>query len=356
MREIIFFFLTLFSVLTVSAQIIIYPSPNALLTTDMLSGPGVTISNLQINCNQSAYGIIDISGYSEYNGLGLILTNGLAENIIGPNNSGALGLDLSLPGDIDLNSMTGVTTFDACVIEFDISANDDTIYFYFMFGSEEYPEFVGEIVNDGFGVFVRGEGISGTFSDSAENRAQIPGTTVPVSVNTLNNGNNDCAFGGPNGPCSYCQFYINNCNGIISQYDGMTTLLQGIIPIITSSTYHVKLAIADGGDAVWDSGVIFPQASFRTTTSDFTGINENNNNNSLVIFPNPAKSEVNILYTSDSKENEIKIYNVQGQEIYCLRNFPTDRLTVDISSFLPGIYFLSISNSKQTHTKKFVKE
>lgn len=338
----------------IQAQVIITPTPTTNQIAHALTGADVDISNLTITAGSSAYGMIHAEFNPIFYGQGFALTNGDINNLNGPNNNGSEGTYLSLPGDSDLNVVTGIFTFDASIIEFDISTANDTLLFYYVFGSEEYPEFVDGSVNDGFGVFISGPGINGTYSNNAANFALIPGTTIPVAINELNNGSNDCPFGGPTGPCSYCQYYVNNCSGTTFQYDGMTTLLEGIVPVLPDSIYHVKLAIADGGDGVWDSGVLFPEGAFRTTTLNFTGIDETAEN-TFNLYPNPASTTLTIESVVNSPQTTVAIHNAQGQLVFH-SIFDIKRSTFDISSFSSGIYFLTLSNGEQMLSSKFVKE
>jgi hypothetical protein len=105
-----------------------------------------------------------------------------ATNAIGPNNSGSQTTSsASNVGDADLDALIpGFMTYDAAVLEFDIVATEPTIEFKYVFGSEEYLEFVGTNFNDVFGFFI------GAIGDPLQNIAFIPDTTVVVSINNVN--------------------------------------------------------------------------------------------------------------------------------------------------------------------------
>jgi gliding motility-associated-like protein len=236
------------------------------LVQDVLLGNGITVSNINYTGASAARGFFN--GATSNIGLasGVILTTGEVINAPGPNLSGSEGTDNSGSGDPDLDQVSGVFTFDACVLEFDFVPLADSVTFRYVFGSEEYPEFVDGSVNDAFGFFISGPGITGPYSNNSKNIAIIPGTTTPVTINDVNNGTNDCALGGPNGPCSNCAYYVNNCNGNTVQYDGFTTVLEAKATVVPCQTYHIKLAVADGGDGVWDSGVFLEANSFSSGT------------------------------------------------------------------------------------------
>jgi len=105
--------------------------------------------------------------------------------------------DLGLAGDPDLNALVApVLTDDAIVLEFDFRCASDSVEFEFLFSSEEYNEYANSTFTDVFGFFVTGPGFAPN-----TNVALIPGTTTPISINTINNGN---AAGTSTGPCLNC--------------------------------------------------------------------------------------------------------------------------------------------------------
>ncbi len=159
---------------------------------------------------------------------------------------------------------SGKKTFDACVLEMDIVPTADTLSFNYVFCSEEYDEFVGTDYNDVFAFFITGEGIS-----TEKNLAVIPGTEIPVSVNTINNGSNYTGGARP----SYPSYYISNAGGQIGiEYDGLTKLMQIRQPVKPYETYHIKLAIADVSDNSYDSGVLIEGKSFISYKKSYSAL------------------------------------------------------------------------------------
>jgi hypothetical protein len=170
---------------------------------------------------------------------GIILSTGSAAGVAGPNNSGNSGVNNGTPGDPQLTALAGVQTFNAAVLEFDFIPRVNQISFQYVFGSEEYLEFVGSQFNDVFGFFVNNVNV-----------ALIPNTMTPVAINTVNNITNT-------------QFFINNSNGQFdTQMDGFTVVLTATATVIPNQLNHIKLAIADAGDAILDSWVLIQASSF----------------------------------------------------------------------------------------------
>lgn len=233
------------------------------LVQDVLLGTGIVASNITFNGNAvNANTITNKIGYFEDGTStfpitrGVVMSTGSILTLPGPGSS----FSSSASGggsDPDLATISGVNINDATVLEFDFVAIGDSMNFRYMFGSEEYPEFVnigGGGVNDAFGFFISGPGISGPFTNGAANLAIIPNTTTYVSINTVNNILNNT-------------YYTNNAAnfyGTSFMLDGYTTVLIASRNLVCGATYHIKLAIGDGGDSVYDSAVFLEAESFSS--------------------------------------------------------------------------------------------
>src|SRR5690606_19115784 len=87
-----------------------------------------------------------------------------------------------------LNSVVSpYTTNDAAVVTFNFVPTGDTIMFDYVFASEEYHVYVNSSFNDVFGFFLTGPNPFGPNYNNT-NIALIPGTTTPVTINSVNNG------------------------------------------------------------------------------------------------------------------------------------------------------------------------
>ncbi|GAB1405294.1 hypothetical protein MASR1M74_24740 [Lentimicrobium sp.] len=240
------------------------------LVRQILVGNGIETSNITYKGAIAARG--SFSGKSNLGiNSGIILASGAAGNSKGPNNSPSKGSKMNMAGDADLSTLCGQNTKDASVLEFDFIPQSNVVEFRYVFGSEEYPEYVNSI-NDVFGFFISGPNISGPYSspagfpNGAKNIAIVPNTlpSAPVSINNINNGSNN------NGPCKNCQYYVNNGTGTTPtanpyiQYDGFTTVLTARADVVPCETYHIKLAIADASDDILDSGVFLEANSFSS--------------------------------------------------------------------------------------------
>ncbi|MBI5541262.1 MAG: choice-of-anchor L domain-containing protein, partial [Bacteroidia bacterium] len=237
-------------------------TPNNLVQT-VLVGNGVTVTNVTATGPTNCLGSFS-NGNTTNLGLtsGVIMSTGGFANV--PNANGYfLSNSLSGAGDPLLAALSGgFTSYDAVVLEFDFIPLSNVVNFRYVFGSEEYPEYVCSNFNDAFGFFVSGPNpLGGTYTN--QNIAIIPGTTLPVTINSVNSG-----FPGSYGTTTGCTslsynvYYVNNTGSTIC-FDGFTTPLTATVNVVPCQQYHIKLAISDIGDGAYDSGVFLEANSFQ---------------------------------------------------------------------------------------------
>lgn len=213
---------------------------------------GIQVSNVVYNGVPDALGVFDIANNTPNIGMdqGIILTSGSALDAPGPNNLGSTTTNNNQPGDPDLdNILTGFfTSEDATTISFDFTPTSDTVYFRYIFASEEYPEFAppnSSTFNDVFGFFIQGAGYP-----TPTNIATLPGTNTTVSINNVNAVTNS-------------SFYVDNDFGTFDiEYDGFTVVIEAKTAVTPCTPYNLKLAIADVGDGSYDSAVLLEANSF----------------------------------------------------------------------------------------------
>jgi hypothetical protein len=212
----------------------------SILGTDIISYSNVTFAGYTTSPYSSA-GLFT-GGTDAGLGIesGILLSCGVISNVIGPNSSDGISADLSLGGDADLSTLASQSTFDATKLEFDFVPLYSDLFIEFVFGSDEYTEWVYSY-NDVFAFYLNGTNI-----------AVVPTTTTPISINTIN-------------PWVNSTYYKDNesfpgpfCN----EMDGFTTVLVATGTVTPNVTNHIKLAIADGGDHALDSYVFFKAQGF----------------------------------------------------------------------------------------------
>ncbi|WP_050855239.1 choice-of-anchor L domain-containing protein, partial [Flavobacterium frigoris] len=271
MKKIAFLFYILFSIVA-NAQLVVDNTSQTpkQLVQNVVVGQGINVSNIKFNGTAANADVISDQVGLFSNGLttniglstGIILSTGNAIIAKGPNDNPSGTLETTTPfiGDADLSILSNNQTIqNVAILEFDFIPTGNKLSFNFVFASEEYPEFVNDTYNDNFGFFLSGPEITGPFTGGAQNIALIPTTTLPVSINNLNNGTSN------SGPCDNCQYYVNNEGGTSIQYDGFTKVLSANANVVCGQTYHIKLAIGNAGnDNYYDSAVFIEGASFSS--------------------------------------------------------------------------------------------
>ena len=261
-----------------------------------LVGNGVIVENIRSNLSETCRALGTFKSDPQlFGGIrsGLMMVTGVADTMAGANNGGIISRNINYSDTVDgcssgrqllnavlaANSTTVRQATDCATIQFDIIPATDSIKFNYVFASEEYNTFVCSNFNDIFGFFIRGPGIAGDQSlapsfPNTKNIALIPGTDLPVSINTVNNGTAgsgtpaNCTFT-PQGIASYVdntngqatnQFIFNNL-----RFNGLTTKLQAAVKVIPCQTYTLTLTISDVTDRSYDSGVFIEAGSLRSS-------------------------------------------------------------------------------------------
>jgi hypothetical protein len=231
-------------VLSASSQALIITSENNGTTiANTIAGAGITVSNVSYTGAAGASGKF-IGGNSSGLGIdtGVVLSTGQATIAQGINNLSSAGADTGTAGYAPLTTLAAATTYDATVLSFDFEFDGGLggdLFFNFVFGSEEYLEYVNKGYNDVFGFFVDGTNV-----------ALVPGTSNPISIDNINTTSNSSLF-------------VDNTAGTYNtQIDGFTKTLQININDLSAGTHKMEFAIADVGDHVFDSWIFIQAKSF----------------------------------------------------------------------------------------------
>ena len=258
---------------TADAQVVVDTTYSAeYLVKEILLGQGVTVGNVSYTGEKYA-----ISLYSDDRSAvgirkGILLTSGNAYYALGPNKSPRTGWASSANGDEELEAIARGKTWDASVLEFDFVTMSENLSFRYVFASEEYLEYVGTKFNDVFGFFISKEG------QARANIAMLEDDKTPITVNTVNNKlNSDFYIDNTYHNTTYPFVWVSRNKKFIAneyylqevlppkydtQFDGFTTVLEARYKVIPNHVYHIKLAIADVGDGILDSGVFLEAGSF----------------------------------------------------------------------------------------------
>ena len=250
---------------------------NGLTTTDLnsvgvsaaslaasLVGPGVSVSNATFSGNGIQAGLVHIvdPAVVSFND-GVIMSSGNIADVVGPNKSESTTTDVNGPGDPTLDQLIQNTqtvvpaTFDAASLEFDFTPTTNHVYFTYVFGSDEYLEWVN-LYNDVFGFFVNGQNCATTPSGQ------------PVSIDTINSTVNANLYRDNS-------FLNPPANPINIEPDGLTVEMICSATVNAGQVNHMKLAIADTSDHILDSMVMLKAQSLSVVPPEScnNGIDDN---------------------------------------------------------------------------------
>lgn len=243
MQRVKFILSALFFSYTASAQLVTDNTYTPDQLVDVIVADGIVVSNVIMNCPQIANAYFDGTATNIGMTTGILLTSGTAAMANGPNNNAGAGSCNSSQGDPSVSAISGNnTSYDACILEFDIVPTCTPLTFSYVFASEEYPEYITREFADGMVIMISGPGIVGT-----QNLAVVNGNT-PVNIQNINQNNNSGLYNGNNGGASI-------------QYDGFTDVLTATADVLPCSEYHIKIAVADIIDCIFDAGVFIAENS-----------------------------------------------------------------------------------------------
>lgn len=243
---------------------------SATAAAQRLAGPNVVVSNAAFTGSGLQLGAfnqgLQAVGFSE----GIVLTTGDAA-FAGSFGNGDHGDDMMIspyiPGnDPDLNVLNGsASVYNVAILDFDFITTGNALSFKFLFGSDEYLEFIALGYSDAFGFFLSGPGISGPFTNGAINLATVGG--LPVSVDNVNPFNGNAEFFFDNTFVTHLN--VETVEGVNAQlqYDGFTWGLVATAVVQCNQVYHMKLAICNSRDGALDSGVFIEKGGLKSQYS-----------------------------------------------------------------------------------------
>lgn len=232
-------------------------TPEALVSTLLASNSGITINSVSYEGAAIASGLFT-NGNSSNIGFdqGVALTTGAVDALA----TNARVNNVALGNPLLENFNGGFPTTNAATLTIEFTPVGDQITFSYVFASREYPDFVNDFFNDVFVFLVNGQ-----------NRALVPGTNTPVSINTVNCGDE---FG--NNPTN-CDLFRDNRNGAISDLDlgGFTQIFEVVAAVTPGVINTLVLSIGDTFDFDFDSAVFLQAGSFRSCLPDDPACEDN---------------------------------------------------------------------------------
>lgn len=214
-----------------------------------IMGPGVTVVGASYtgDRNSSAtYSLGDARSPDATPGdTGVILSTGHVRDFTqssgDPNRSSSTSTDTSGRNNDPLfNQLAGTNTYDAAWLDIDFIPDSDTMTMQFVFGSDEYPEYINSIFNDAVGVWVNGQNVPLTVGNGQ------------ASINNLN-------------PFSNINLYRDNTgDDYNTEMDGFTVTMSLIMTVVPGVVNSIRIGIADVSDTQYDSNLLISAGGVQT--------------------------------------------------------------------------------------------
>lgn len=183
-----------------------------------------------------------------------------------------------------------------------------------------------------------------------------------------------------NAPVRHYAFDMNGADGSIHVYDGFNSTekynaLKGgrnragitgtgndIADLVSSGPYN--LPAGDTLCLAWALTAGYFKADLdqqviraRERYSQTPGFTENSTREPLILFPNPAKDEINLIFPAQSRASlQIRISNPEGLSIRSTEVTVAQKesLRIPLGDLAPGMYILEVSGSQTRTIKRFI--
>ena len=292
------------------------------------NSPCANVSNFSVSGDafsgiQNSYGYFNAGTSNFPFSEGIVLSTGKATSAIGPNSSILSQGGTSWLGDSDLELALGVSnSINATSLEFDFIPITNKISFDYIFSSEQYLLNASSNqcnYTDGFAFLLKPIDNSTPY----QNLAIVPGTTIPVKINTVRGTGSICP------PANQSYFDAFNGTNHPTNFNGQTVIMKAEANVIPGTPYHIKLVIADQGNNLYDSAIFLGANSFN--------VGANLGSDKLLATNNPICEgdtydlDVTIpgLYTYKWFKNNSEILG-QSNSIYTVRDSGTYRVEITL--------------------------
>lgn len=223
------------------------------LVKNILAGAGVDIVKVRYSGHNEAIGTFtDEQGATGF-GKGLVMATGRVELIAGKNARENTSTNFGDAFFSDKHIRTKASLCDGAVLEIDFVPKKDSIALSLVFGSDEYPEFVGKEFNDVFKVVLQP-----LFGKApAQNIARI--AKKNIGINTVNRDSNSSLYIDNTAPANPFYEYI--------EFDGFTRPLYIGSRVVKGKPYRLRILLVDLEDCEYDTGILLDAYSFRSVSS-----------------------------------------------------------------------------------------
>ncbi len=153
--------------------------------------------------------------------------------------------------------------------------------------------------------------------------------------------------------------YIYQPYDSIEYISGQTMFDYFDYDVLLDSTYWYKLNAmwaydGDTCNSAFAKRKYLPLYDFVSVYIGDIGINENQTNNMLTLYPNPASNTITV--DAESVLTSIVIYDLQGKVIIKSNPLHGNKVSINITSLQSGIYLIKAKTATGVLSRKFVKK
>lgn len=220
--------------------------PNTLINQLLGDTTGLDVSSFRVKTigNAQAFGTFQNDPF--HLNSGIVLSTGKVTDLVGENRRYTTGADVST--DFPARGTSG----DRIQLQFDFIDNTaDTLYFQYVFGSEELPEWAGSIYNDRFALQLNGQ-----------NLAYLSDRKTSVNITNLAR-STDLILNPPNTGTASKE----------TKLDGYSKPLLFTGDLQKGKTNTLLITVEDLGDGIYDSAVFLKAGTLSTVKPlDVSGV------------------------------------------------------------------------------------
>jgi hypothetical protein len=142
----------------------------------------------------------------------------------------------------------------------------------------------------------------------------------------------------------------------VMKFDGTNWVNVGNAGFSAGIVENTSLALSPSGQpfVAYTDNVNSGKATVMKYDSVYFGIHELQESR-LSLYPNPADEKITIETSGVTKESNLSIVNIEGQEVLT-RQITELKTQLDISSLPSGVYFIRVTNERTVEVGKFVKK
>ncbi len=134
--------------------------------------------------------------------------------------------------------------------------------------------------------------------------------------------------------------------------NSVETFNSGVITGM-GETYSYTFTVVGAND--YFCGVHGPASMSGTiTVNEVLGFEENQLN-TVNIYPTPASSTLNLTLPKSMQTGQITVFDILGKQIFSQDFESNNTLVINVSNWTSGSYFLKVVSGENTHTQQFIK-